>query len=209
MPFSREVLSEYTGLGQRKLDKHLTRLVKRGVLGVEAAGGAVRWTVRGKSRPADGAQTLERFERQLKKRAEGRAKVALAVPDDEGASSGGGGRSIIRAGAGVAKGALGLVAAAAAPLDARKSKGDKSLLLSAGLSVLGPLGWLYAGSFREAVPATLVYLALAWIIPNPILWPLLWFILPVSALTGLVYAWQHNRHGQRTALFLGGGDGDD
>jgi hypothetical protein len=230
VPFSREILGDYTGLADRKLNKHLTRLVDRGVLGVDADGGEIRWTVRGAAREPGGPETLDRFVRIQTLRAEARAKVArdagnrrrrgagkpeldAASPPPEpepGASDDeSGGRSMVRAGAGLAKGALGLVASAAAPLDGRKAKGRKSLALSAGLSLLGPLGWLYAGSFREAVPASLLYLGLAAIIPNALLWPILWFALPVSALAGLVYAWQHNSNGQRTPLFLGGGDKDD
>src|SRR5262249_59237870 len=34
-------------------------------------------------------------------------------------------------------------------------KGEKNWMISGGASlVLGPIGWLYAGSLREAVPAT-------------------------------------------------------
>ena len=208
MPLSREVLSRYTGLSARKLDKHLTRLVDRGVLGVEADGGEMRWTVRGKPRAPGGPETLERFERIESARAEARARARGAEPvEDDGDD--GGGRSMIRASAGLAKGAIGLVSKAGAPLDSRKSKGEKSLLLSAGLSLFGPLGWLYAGSFREAIPASLLYLGLAAIIPSALLWPILWFVLPISSIAGLVYAWSHNRNGQRTPLFLGSGDDED
>lgn len=219
MPFTREILAEYSGLGDRKLDKHLTALVDRGVLGVDAGGGEIRWTVRGELREPGGPETIERFVRVQTLRAEARAKVARQAgrkadrepepePEparDDGRDDGGGGRSVagamIRAGVGAARTSLGLVAAAAAPLDGRQAKKPKSLAVSTGLSLLGPLGWLYAGSFREAVPASLLYVALAAIIPNALLWPILWFALPVSALTGLAYAWQHNRKGQRTPLF--------
>lgn len=218
VPLTREILGEYTDLPERKLGKYLTRLVDRGVLGVEADGGEVRWVVRGKARLAGGPETLERFVRIQTIRAEARAKVIARREgrlegrepepepdddrddgDDEGGSPAG---AIIRASARAAKGALGLVATAAAPLDSREAKGRKSLALSAGLSLLGPLGWLYAGSFREAIPASLLYLGLAAIIPNALLWPILWFALPVSALTGLAYAWLHNSKGRRTSLFL-------
>lgn len=228
VPFNREILGRYTGLGDRQLGKYLDRLVADGTLGVDAEAGEMRWTVRGKARLAGGPETLERFERIQKLRAEARAKVSreaenrrrlragleqLSDPadepedgdrdDEDDDEDDGGGRSMIRVGAGVAKGALGLIASAAAPLDSRRAKGDKSLALSAGLSLLGPIGWLYAGSFREAVPATLLYLGLAALLPSALLWPILWIALPASAIAGAAYAFQHNRKGQRTPLFLG------
>lgn len=238
MPFDRDNLAEFTGLPDRKLDKYLTKLVDKGVLGVEADGGEINWTVRGSMREAGGPETLERFARIQKLRAEAKAKVARQVENRRRRRAGIGelpatdepeperdktpepepaedsevereNRSLIRAGAGVAKGALGLIAKAAAPLDSRKAKKPKSLAMSAGLSLLGPLGWLYAGSLREAVPASLLYIALAAIIPNALLWPVLWFALPVSALVGLAYGWQHNSKGQRTPLFLGKGEDKD
>jgi hypothetical protein len=37
-------------------------------------------------------------------------------------------------------------------------KGEKNWMISGGASLLGPIGWLYAGSLREAVPATAAWL---------------------------------------------------
>ncbi|MEZ4402905.1 MAG: hypothetical protein R3B06_22985 [Kofleriaceae bacterium] len=87
--------------------------------------------------------------------------------------------------------------------------GEKSWLVSAGLSFLfGPLGWLYAGSFRETIPAATLYLIVASIvakiIPMFLLMPVLMVVLPVSGIAGLVYAIGHNRAGKRVRLF-----GDD
>ena len=88
-----------------------------------------------------------------------------------------------------------------------RPKGDgKSWPISAGLSlVLGPLGWLYAGSFREAIPAGAAYIAAAYIVskilPTFLLMPVLLFALPLSAIAGLVYALQYNRTGKRQRLF--------
>lgn len=221
VPLNRDNLIAYTGLSERKLDRELGRLVERGALRVEAESGERRWEIPGEIRPMDGPESLGRFERLQAMRAEARARVRAArggqaetgdaesqalakrEPEEKG------GRSMIRAAGGLAKGALGLVSSAAAPLDKRRAKKDKSLLLSAGLSLFGPLGWLYAGSLREAVPASLLFLLIAWILPNPILWPLLWFVLPISSIGGLLYAWQHNRHGHRTPLLLGSDEDDE
>jgi len=86
-----------------------------------------------------------------------------------------------------------------------REKGEKSWLVSSGLSlVLGPLGWLYAGSFREAIPAGLLYVILLSIfskLPFFLIMPVLMVALPISAIGGFVYALQYNRHGKRTRLF--------
>lgn len=85
-------------------------------------------------------------------------------------------------------------------------KGDKSWMLSAGVStMLGPLGWLYAGSWREAVPATAGWLVLFYlanlILPTVLLIPMVLVALPLSGLAGMLYAVSYNRHGSRQRLF--------
>lgn len=92
---------------------------------------------------------------------------------------------------------------------ARKpAKGEKSWIKSGLASTaLGPLGWLYAGSLREAVPAATAWvalLALAQYLPTLLLLPALMVILPLSGLAGVLYAVQYNRNGGRQRLF-----GDD
>lgn len=89
-------------------------------------------------------------------------------------------------------------------------KGDKSWVKSSLASLLfGPLGWLYAGSLREAVPASAGYVILgtlaAKILPMVLLMPVMLVALPLSGLAGLMYALQYNRAGKRTRLF---GDAD-
>jgi hypothetical protein len=92
---------------------------------------------------------------------------------------------------------------------ARKpKKGEKSWIVSGVASVaLGPVGWLYAGSLREAVPATAAWLVIAALgsklfalFPFLIL-PVLMIALPLSGIAGIVYALQYNRHGGRQRLF--------
>jgi hypothetical protein len=90
---------------------------------------------------------------------------------------------------------------------ARKpGKGGKSWMASGVASVaLGPIGWLYAGSLREAIPASAAWLALAAlaskILPMVLLMPVLLVALPLSGIAGVVYALQYNRHGGRQRLF--------
>ncbi len=85
-------------------------------------------------------------------------------------------------------------------------KGEKSWIKSGVASLaLGPVGWLYAGSLREAVPATVAWIALAAlaskILPVFLLMPVLMVVLPLSAIAGVVYALQYNRSGSRQRLF--------
>ena len=84
--------------------------------------------------------------------------------------------------------------------------GDKSWVKSGLASMLlGPLGWMYAGSLREAVPASAAWLAFAALaskmIPMFLLMPVLIVLLPLSGIAGVVYALQYNRQGSRQRLF--------
>ncbi len=89
-------------------------------------------------------------------------------------------------------------------LDKPRGKGEKSLAASAALSLLGPVGWLYAGSFREAIPATVAAVAVYTILPSFVLAPFMMVGALLSSAVGLTYAWQFNRKKGRTPLFLRG-----
>jgi hypothetical protein len=85
-------------------------------------------------------------------------------------------------------------------------QGDKSWVKSGVASMLlGPVGWLYAGSMREAVPASAAWLAFAALaskfIPMFLLFPVLLVALPLSGIAGALYAVQYNREGTRQRLF--------
>ena len=84
-------------------------------------------------------------------------------------------------------------------------KGEKSWVKSGIASMLlGPLGWLYAGSFREAVPASAAWLVFAFIaskLPIFLLWPVMMVALPLSGIAGVVYAMQYNKTGGRQRLW--------
>jgi hypothetical protein len=83
--------------------------------------------------------------------------------------------------------------------------GEKSWMKSAVASgLLGPIGWLYAGSFREAIPASAAWLAFAAIaskLPTFLLMPVFFVALPLSAIAGIMYAMRYNRTGSRQRLF--------
>jgi hypothetical protein len=84
-------------------------------------------------------------------------------------------------------------------------QGDKSWVRSGLLSLMGPVGWLYAGSWREAVPATAAWIGLLALaskfIPLLLMMPVFIVGLPLSAIAGVVYALQYNRAGKRQRLF--------
>jgi len=87
-----------------------------------------------------------------------------------------------------------------------QKKGEKSWVKSGIASMaLGPIGWLYAGSWREAVPASAAWLLVAAIaskiIPMFLLMPVLMVALPLSGIAGVMYALGYNRHGKRQRLF--------
>jgi hypothetical protein len=90
---------------------------------------------------------------------------------------------------------------------ARKpGKGEKSWIKSGIASIaLGPVGWLYAGSLREAVPAATAWVGLMYVLtkflPALLLYPALLVALPLSGLAGVLYALSYNRHGGRQRLF--------
>ncbi len=91
-------------------------------------------------------------------------------------------------------------------LTAPRKKGQKSWMVSAGLSTaFGPLGWLYAGSWREAAPAAAIWAlglyAANWILPFILLMPALMIALPLSGIAGAIYALGYNRAGARQRLF--------
>ena len=96
-----------------------------------------------------------------------------------------------------------------AELARKPGKGEKSWIKSGIASTaLGPIGWLYAGSMREAVPAAAAWLAVMVLLSKLplgfLLWPVLMVALPLPGLAGIYYAVQYNRHGGRQRLF-----GDD
>jgi hypothetical protein len=85
--------------------------------------------------------------------------------------------------------------------------GEKSWVKSALASTFfGPLGWLYAGSFREAAPASVAWLLFAAIaakLPTLLLFPVLMVALPLSGIAGLLYATSYNRNGRKRQRLFG------
>lgn len=87
----------------------------------------------------------------------------------------------------------------------QQKPGNKNVLTGAALGLLGPLGWLYSGAWRETVPATIIWSVL--ISFSLIKWSVLLLapiLLPLSAIVGGLYAFHYNRTGQRQSLVLDG-----
>ncbi len=203
---TRPQIQFYTDAPRKKLEKWLDQMTVDGVLDIDInSDGDMEWKVIGAQRPADGPATFDELERLQRIRKAAREKVRaraaekglikldpseLAAPAKEQDDDDFGDK------------ALSLLRRGKQEID-RRAGGEKNIWISGGASLfLGPVGWLYAGSFREAIPASLGYLAIAAVVPNMLLAPIAGIALPVSGIIGLIYAWQYNRKGKRLPLFL-------
>ncbi|MBT8492750.1 MAG: hypothetical protein KJO07_06790 [Deltaproteobacteria bacterium] len=213
IPLTRAHLQYHTGASRKKLGEWLDELSVEGVLDFEVTDdGDMLYKVPGATRPADGANSFAELEKlgKLKrevaskpkriKRKKKRKSKEQSMDDD---------LADLQSDLVIGQ-ARGLVKRAGKSLT-NTEEGDKSLLLSSALSFFfGPLGWFYAGNFKEAAVGSLAYIALLSILPGILMSPLLFLAMPVSGIAGLVYAWQHNRTGgERKPLMLGKGEDDD
>jgi hypothetical protein len=173
VPLTRANLSFYTELDRAQLERWLDELVGAGVLEVDSDdAGELIWTVVGAARPAHGTTSVA----DVKKLDSLKQEVAPS-------------RALVR------RPAVDAFVAKVHPSD------GKSLVASGALSFFfGPLGWLYAAPLKEALPAVMVYLIIMMLLPHALLAPLLGVFAPLSALTGILYAWRHNQRGERTSL---------
>ncbi len=180
MPLTRANVQFVTGVPRQKLGKWLDELVADGVLDVDADDeGEMVWGVRGAARATSGPDKPE----EVKKLGDLKREVASA-------SAAGAGMALVKLGGN-----------AAHSLMTSGGEGKKSMIASGLLSFFfGPLGWLYAGSFKEAGVVALVYFLLCAIIPHLLLAPLLAVAHPLSAAIGLLYAWKYNQKGERHSL---------
>jgi len=182
MPLTRANLQFVTGVPRGKLGKWLDQLVADGVLDVDADDdGEMIWGVRGAARAATGPEKPE----DVKKLADLKREVSTTAGATAGA-----GMALVKYGGNAAHSLL-----------ASGGEGKKSMIASGLLSFFfGPLGWLYAGSFKEAGVVAIVYFVLCAIIPHLLLAPLLAVAHPLSAAIGLLYAWKYNQKGERQSL---------
>jgi hypothetical protein len=228
VPLTTANLQYFAGVPRRKLNDWIDDLLKSGVLDVdiESEEGDIEYAVPGAERSLTGPATCEEYEKKRKLVDDAKARIlakragkpmpvssdeAIETTDDdhsddeEDDSDDPGVASIVGKAALMVSGkALVALDKPLAILDKPRGKGEKSLAASAALSLLGPVGWLYAGSFREAIPATAAAVAVYTILPSFILAPFMLVGALASSAVGLTYAWQFNRKKGRTPLFLRG-----
>jgi hypothetical protein len=230
VPLTQANLQYFAGVPRREMDRWIDKLLASGVLDIDEAAdeaGDLAYVVPGAQRSLDGPTTPEKYEAKRKLVEEAKQRIlarragkpipesrelepADSISDDsrededEDEEDDGSGVASAVAKAALFTGGKALVALdkPLAMLDKPRGKGEKSLAASAALSLLGPVGWLYAGSFREAIPATLAAAAAYYVVPSFIMAPFLLVGALASSAVGLTYAWQFNRKKGRTPLFL-------
>lgn len=190
IPMSRANIAYFTSAPRKSLTRWLDQMVGDGTLELDSDDdGALLWVVPGSPRPPGPRDFAEL---QQKRGLGGPLKgTAGEVLENDFVTSS----------------AKSLMRRARQEVAASSEEGKKSLAWSGGLSlVLGPLGWLYAGAWKEAIPAAAGFAFLYWLLPSFLMLPVLFAALPVSALAGLAYAWKYNKHGERRPLLPQGSD---
>ncbi|HEY8209514.1 MAG TPA: hypothetical protein VIG99_18625 [Myxococcaceae bacterium] len=202
-PLTNENLQRMSGLPRSDVEHLMRGLMRKGVVDMDVtASGAIAWCVRGVARapepapasapaPTSGPATLAP--------ADPPRAAALAVPprpppappiSGEVAPSPGKSYSVTVPGTGWRVGFT--------PDPERKS-----ILLSGGASLLfGPFGWMYAGAWKEVVPAIAIYAGVVFLFPKFLIAALLGVLHPACGVVGMVYAYRHNRARARTPLLL-------
>lgn len=194
IPLTLVNVQYHTGAPRRKAEAWLDELTRTDVTDMVVGNdGEVYWKVNGARRPVDGPVTFEQWR-------------GGKGPPPVGSEAGRDASDDLMANLDRIKSSLGgamAVRDAKHELTRPKSEGDRSMLVSGGVSlVLGPLGWLYAGAWREAIPASAIYLFLVWLLPFWMLFPILGVVAPVSAIAGLMYAFKYNRAGHKRQPIL-------
>ncbi len=230
IPMTLTALQYHSGAPRAKVSKWLDALLAEGALELDSDDhGELIYCVPGARRPSTGAANFAELEKlallgaevdadSARRRAaiaaaqaaaeEQRARAALKTQQALVAKEQHKSKTLDKLrGQLSTKNALAMAHSARTELDRPRPAGEKSLIASGALSFfLGPLGWLYAGAWREAIPASVLYLLLIALIPTFFLVPLLPVVMGVSGVGGVVYAWSHNKKGQRTPIL---GPGDD
>lgn len=204
VPLTRANLIFYTGLGHKQVTRHLDEMIKHGLLDVDSDDeGELLYKIRGSSRPSLGPQSLVRCPSCGRASAEGNRCSRCGQFLDSRLRS-------LSKGLGQATSALTLLQTGASGfMKPTGSQKDKSLVLGGALGLLGPLGWFYAGAWKETVPALAIWMVLFSLpLIKPLFWLLLPILLPLSALIGIAYTSSYNRNQKRKTLLLEGSKGD-
>lgn len=178
VPLTRANLLVYTKVPRTQMDRWLDEMVRARILELDSDDdGELCWKVRGSSRPARGPASVAEMDTM------GRLSAEVDKLKD-GAS-------------------LALRAAGISTPPERVPGNDRKSMLASGLLsfFFGPLGWLYAAPLKEAIPAIIVYAAIAWILPNFLMY-MLGMVNIACAVAGVLYAWSYNHEGRRAPLVL-------
>lgn len=198
VPLTRANLLFYTGAASKQAERWLDELLRDGLLEFDSNDeGDIIYSVRGIKRPTSGGTELTRCT------ACGRASVAgsrcsrcgqtldprlRSLRDDLGLDKASTALALLNRRAGLARPGLG-------------AEGEKNLVAAGLLGLFGPLGWLYAGAWREALPAAGVFLIMLKVLPAFLMsWFIMPLLIPASMLVSVLYAWKHNRVGRRSGL---------
>jgi hypothetical protein len=176
VPFTRANLQVATGAPRKKMEAWLKQLVIDGVLDADVNDdGEFVYSVRGAERPRAGATSVAELDKleELGRQVRGAATAGTALA----------------------------LKSQAASLLAPAGAGEKSVVLSGLLSLVGgPIGWLYAGHWKEAIPGALGFW-LMWKLLPTFLFMMAWPVVAVaSAGVGAIYALKYNRKGERQKL---------
>ncbi|MFH0899033.1 MAG: hypothetical protein V2A73_00235 [Pseudomonadota bacterium] len=174
-----------TGVPRKKMERWLDELAAAGVIDPVEEEGDLAFHVRGASRPNTGPCTVAEIEAAGTRKDD--RSLALASSDA---------LACIRQAQSLARQSL--------LSNSPATTGRKSVLASGVLSFfLGPLGWLYAAPWTEAVVAIVIYLLAHRIVPSFLLAPMMGILALASGAAGAAYAWKFNANGKRTSLFSG------
>lgn len=195
VPLTRANILFYSGAGARQADKWLDDMLRSGLIEFNSDDdGEITYTVPGAKRPAGGPTMLTRCSACRRASAAGtRCGRCGQLLDPQLRSIA---RDIARGGT-----ALDLVRGKGGALLPPQGEGDKNLIVAGALGLLGPFGWFYAAPLQEAAAASAVFLLAYWLLPAVLMVPLVSLLLPVSAVVGVLYAYKHNRVGNRSGLF--------
>lgn len=197
VPLSRANLLFYTGAASKEAERFLNDLLRDGLLEFDSDdNGDILYTVRGIKRPSTGGTELTRCTSCR------RASVAGSRCTRCGQSLDPRLRALREEmGLDKASTALALFNRRPGALVGPPAEGEKNLVVAGLLGLFGPLGWLYAGAWREALPAAGAFIIMLKVLPAFLVsWFIMPLLIPASVLVSVLYAWKHNRSGQRSGL---------
>lgn len=197
VPLTRTNLLYYTSVSIKQADKFLDEMITEGLLEFDNDhAGELVYTVRGANRPHTGPTTFIRCNACKAVTFSGKQCTRCganlqATPLLSTALNAWGAQTALAAAKPFASGLV------------QSARGPKSLVAGAALGLLGPFGWMYAGAWKETIPASLVCAILfGFLITTVSILSLGFILFPLSMVVGLLYTLAYNRSGKRQPLLL-------